>query len=119
MKKMLAIMALAALLACTQGPAPPELIYPYDGVSLTTIPFTWTSVEGASEYRLEICKDEGFVTPNTIDETTTDTTYKLPTERWGEFEDGTIYYWRVSSGDEAAWGKPSLVRTFNVMGGGK
>ncbi|MBD3284941.1 hypothetical protein GF359_01085 [candidate division WOR-3 bacterium] len=112
MKKILLVLMVAAFLGCTQGPPPPELCFPPDGYELTYMPFSWTSVPEANEYRLQISADEGFF-DNVIDEVTADTFYSV-TSHYSEFEDGTIYYWRVLSGNTDGWGNPSEVRTISV-----
>ena len=114
MKKLLpiAVIVFAALAGCTQGPPPPELIFPDNGYELTTWPFSWSSVAEADEYQFQISKDESFYDV-VINEVTTDTFYSVASQ-YAVFEDGTTYYWRVLSGNADGWGKSSEVRSFGV-----
>lgn len=75
----------------------------YPGNSSTTTPvtdpplgiplFSWTSVEGATKYRLQVDSEIGFNTPIFLDKTTSNTSY-TPSETNKLFADGT-WYWRV------------------------
>jgi len=112
MKKVLPILVFVALVGCTQGPPAPVLHFPPEGYELTTMPFFWSTVPEATEYSFQISKDLGFA-DMIINEVTTDTFYSVAS-KYELFEDGSIYYWRVSSGNGEAWGKSSEIRTISV-----
>lgn len=122
MKKMtLAVLTTAlalslVFLACSKGPAPPQLIYPQDRAILLNMPFVWSSVPEAENYLFEIAIDETFGT-SVIEEELTDTTYQIQTPE--EFEPDIQYYWHVYSGDGKNWGNASESRSFTLAGGGK
>lgn len=103
-------------LACSRGPAPPQLIYPQDGAILLNMPFVWSSVPEAENYLFEIAIDGTFGSP-VIEEELTDTTYQIQTPE--KFEPDIQYYWHVYAGDGKNWGNASESRSFTLAGGGK
>lgn len=120
MKKLLILAVFAALVSCSQGPLPPQLIQPLDGSALLAhYPFIWTAVPGAQEYLLEIGPDATFSSV-IISEAVADTFHDITNNpELSTLQPGFIYYWQVRSGDGKNWGNPSSYRTFHILQGGK
>ena len=76
--------------------------------------FTWTAVEGATSYRLQVSGDIGFTT-TVVNITTPNVSYTptLPTSTT-QFPDGT-WYWRVRVEAPAPIGEYSEVWSFNKV----
>lgn len=89
----------------------PKLLYPYKESDIEQpIEFVWNRKEGAMRFKIQIAKDINFndiyIEKNNLSESR----YKVE-----EFEDNTIYYWRVKSYskyDSSAW---SDIWNFRVM----
>jgi len=74
---------------------PPELLNPADRVELPFVPrFSWTAVEGAKEYRLQISTQDNFVVYEQIVTRNTDYT---PVQALINDRD---YFWRVQAVDQ-------------------
>lgn len=72
----------------------PSPLAPDHGAELAFVPrFSWTAVEAAKEYRLQISTQENFVSFN---QTTTRNTDYTPTEAFSNDQD---YFWRVQAVD--------------------
>lgn len=70
------------------------LLSPAHGAELPFVPrFSWTAVDSAKEYRLQISTQENFVT---FDQITTRNTDYTPTEAFSNDQD---YFWRVQAVD--------------------
>jgi hypothetical protein len=79
-----------------------QLLTPADGATITTFPnFSWTPVNRASVYKLEVSVTPTFATEVAV-HTTTETGF-IPAERAesypGELIAGRTYYWRVAAID--------------------
>jgi len=77
----------------TTAPDPPQLVSPGNhgiGVDPDPVTFTWNTVAGSDEYRLEVAENDTF-SPSVYTETLTDTTTSTA------LVVNTDYYWRVFS----------------------
>ncbi len=74
----------------------PELLFPTVALyPATVIPnFSWSSVDGADAYHIQVSKNENFniVIQHEIDTTVSDTSFQIH-----ELETSTKYYWRVAA----------------------
>jgi hypothetical protein len=95
----------------------PNLIAPTNGITITDNPpqFEWSSVAGATQYRLQVDNDINFLNP-AVDITTTNLTYSPPLPLIAG-----QYYWRVQanagSGLWGLWSSPAwsfTVETANM-----
>jgi hypothetical protein len=74
----------------------PELLTPDDGIQTPFVPtFTWTAVEGAKIYRLEVDTEEDFSSPSLY--TSKNTAFVWERNLSNDAE----YFWRVQAVDEA------------------
>jgi hypothetical protein len=83
------------LQACTEPPNAPNLISPPNGSTIdpTDVTLRWSSVEGATQYTMELCEDSACSSP-LGDFSTTNTSYSL-TPLASLIPDGYCAYWRV------------------------
>lgn len=88
----------------------PQLLMPEDGVDFAFTPrFSWTAVEGAKEYRLQISTQENF---NVVNEVTTRNTDYTPVNSLTNDQD---YFWRVQALDARGTNSPwSEIRRFRM-----
>jgi serine protease AprX len=93
-------------------PTTPSLSTPSDGgiASNGTPYFDWTSVSGATSYRIQVDDDASFSSPE-IDTTTSDSNY-TPTS---PLSIGTEYYWRVRASSSCGTGSWSSAWSFTVI----
>lgn len=92
----------------------PSLSGPADGAEVSSTPtLSWSSVEGATGYKLEIDDADDF-SSTAVSEEVTEATYTVATA----LAEGT-YYWHVAAKDENDdYGDYSTARSFKVTGGG-
>lgn len=98
----------------SSAPSSPTLIEPQDETTTTGashpplgLPaLSWTPVEGATSYRIEISTSVGFSDP-IVNETTYSTKY-VPKKAFADGE----YFWRVKARIGAAWGEYSDTFSF-------
>ena len=101
-------------LACLVSPDAPSLTYPGDGdtISGNQVTFSWTSVEDATNYKLEISSDEHFTSTALSEDSIDGTSYTVDLEYPTSPLNGQrTYYWHVASYKEG-WGSWSGVRSF-------
>lgn len=71
--------------------------------------FVWDEVDGATRYQLEVSRDTSF--EDLVVERVLEGAASTSAE--GSFEpDGTTYYWRVLSGNDAGWSNGDHVESF-------
>lgn len=89
---------------------PPQLLTPDDDVAVAFTPrFSWTSVEAAENYELQISTQQDFGTATTYRTTNTEYT---PIDALSNDQD---YYWRVKAIDEESNSSPwSITRKFSI-----
>lgn len=112
----LTALVLTGLPACSMGPEAPELVAPVDGSVLTTQPFEWTEVEGASRYLFQIGADADFVSNPLLSIDLTTNTFTMRERDYDLFQTGLSYYWRVYAGDDKRLGEASQVWSFQLLG---
>jgi hypothetical protein len=103
-----------SILACIAGPDAPSLTYPGDGdtLSASQVTFSWTSVEDATNYKLEVSSDENFTSTAVSEDSIDGTSYTVDLEYPTSPLNGqTTYYWHVAAYKEG-WGSWSGVRSF-------
>jgi hypothetical protein len=101
-------------LACLTGPDAPSLTYPgdEDTLSANQVTFSWTSVEDAANYKLEISSDENFTSTAVSEDSIDGTSYTVDLEYPTSPLNGQrTYYWHVAAFKEG-WGSWSEVRSF-------
>lgn len=101
-------------LACLVSPDAPSLTYPGDGdtISGSQVTFSWTSVEDATNYKLEISSDEYFTSTAVSEDSIVGTSYTVDLEYPTSPLNGQMtYYWHVAAYKEG-WGSWSDVRSF-------
>jgi hypothetical protein len=101
-------------LACLVSPDAPSLTYPGDGdtISASQVTFSWTSVEDATNYKLEISSDEHFTSTAVSEDSIVGTSYTVDLEYPTSPLNGQMtYYWHVAAFKEG-WGSWSEVRSF-------
>lgn len=88
----------------------PQLLAPNNGVDLAFVPrFSWTAVEGAKEYRLQISTQENF---NFVNEIVTRNTDYTPVNSLSNDQD---FFWRVQAIDARGTNSPwSEIRRFRM-----
>lgn len=88
----------------------PQLLAPDNAVDLAFVPrFSWTAVEGAKEYRLQISTQENF---NFVNEIVTRNTDYTPVSALSNDQD---YFWRVQAIDARGTNSPwSEIRRFRM-----
>jgi len=88
----------------------PELLTPSDNVDLSFLPrFSWTAVESAEKYELQISTQPDFGSATSYQTYNTEYT---PEEALGNDQD---YYWRVKGIDKNGYGTPwSTIRQFRM-----
>ncbi len=86
----------------------PDLVYPPDGVECIdgAVPFAWTSVEGATHYRIRAGTECGVI--DLVDEVTADTTYTRT------LTGQTVHWWVAPRNACGTFGDPSACRTFTT-----
>jgi hypothetical protein len=91
------------------APAIVALLLPLNGTTLdsASVTLSWTPVNGAANYWVEIDNDSLFTSP-LIDSTLTGNTYL-----YSNFSEGN-YFWRVRGGNSAGWGEFSSTWSFNL-----
>lgn len=99
-------------------PAGPTLLSPGgpDGGTVETIDtlkpaFSWTPVEGATSYRIQVSRNVGF-TMLAVNTTTSETSYSAPS--WVSLSKGTRHWWRVQAIGSAGTGPWSTLFTFTT-----
>jgi subtilisin family serine protease len=93
------------------GLDPPEPSSPVNGM-FTSDPyptFTWSEVDGATVYHLQVDQGPSFPSPDINNSSITETYYTSP----NPLADG-IWYWRVRSGDGGDWSDWSTVEDFGI-----
>jgi hypothetical protein len=92
---------------------PPQLLAPPHQVDLTFLPrFSWTAVEAAKQYRLEISTQPDFSNPSSLTAYVTSQTDYTPERTLSNDQD---YYWRVLATDARGTNGPwSEVRRFRM-----
>jgi len=103
-------------LACIGGGAVPTLVYPSDGdtVSASELILSWTEVEGARLYRLEIDRDSFFMSPAVSEESESTTWAVRLDTATSPLAGQQTYYWHVAAYVET-WGAWSETRSFYVV----
>ncbi|MBP7963380.1 MAG: hypothetical protein KBG20_12555 [Caldilineaceae bacterium] len=88
----------------------PQLLAPSHGMALPFVPrFSWTAVEAAKEYRLQVSTQENFTT---YDQTVTRNTDHTPVDAYSNDQD---YFWRVQAVDARGITSPwSEIRSFRA-----
>jgi Abnormal spindle-like microcephaly-assoc'd, ASPM-SPD-2-Hydin len=93
-----------------RGIASPVLLAPSD--TATALPvrpvLLWSRADSAFRYRLELSLDTAFAQETLNDSTCADTLFRIASPLLND----TTYYWRVTAGDSAGWGSPSLIGRF-------
>ncbi|MGQ9788423.1 MAG: STT3 domain-containing protein [Candidatus Hadarchaeaceae archaeon] len=97
----------------TAPPEAPELLTPENGAVLTdnTPVFSWSSVPGATGYRLVVDEEQDFSSP-LLDNLIDGTTFTPPSGL-----SPSSYYWKVYAVDQAFNENASQVWTFTIGGG--
>jgi len=92
-------------------PAAPSLSSPPNASETddTTPTFSWSSVSGATSYRIQVDDDFGFSSPE-IDQTTSSTSYTPGSE----LPDGDTYYWQVQASNSCGSGPWPAVWEFAI-----
>lgn len=101
-------------IACIGGTGAVTLISPPDAdtVSGDELSLSWSTVESATHYRLEISRDESFSTLAVDADSITGTSYVVDLSYQTSPLDGqATYYWHVSAYAEG-WGSWSDARSF-------
>ena len=109
-----ALVLIFAGLACLISPDAPSLTYPGDGdtISGSQVTFSWTSVEDATNYKLEISQDESFMSPVVSEDSIDGTSYTVDLGyETSPLNGQSTYYWHVAAFKEG-WGSWSGVRSF-------
>lgn len=93
-------------------PAAPTLIAPINGALLTTLTPTldWSSVASATNYRVQVCIDSTFGSPQ-IDTVVSYDSMLVPA---GKLSNGAIYYWRVRGVNGGVGGNYSVIWHFST-----
>ncbi len=99
----------------------PQPVYPANYAQTTSITdpplgvpsFSWTSVNGALKYRLQVDNDIGFNNPIALDTQTASTSY-TPASSWHLFADG-VWYWRVRVDEPGPVGEWSNIMSFTKV----
>ena len=93
-------------------PAVPGTLVPADmatGVGLSPA-FTWTGIDTATYYQLQISKDDDL-SPTVLDEEVDDTIFTT-----SNLEASTTYYWRIRASNPGGYGEWSEVYSFTTIG---
>jgi hypothetical protein len=99
----------------TEQPAAPQLLAPADGADVTGIPaLSWSNVDGASDYRLQVAADLGFGNRLVNRGGLSSTMTSIP-----DAETGTTYYWRVLATTATCHGSWSETRSFTISEAGE
>lgn len=119
-KRWIAALALASILALTSGavclvsPDAPGLTYPPDGDTIkgSQVTFSWSAVEDATNYKLEISSDEYFTSTAVSEDSVDATSYTVDLGyETSPLNGQRTYYWHVAAFKEG-WGSWSGVRSF-------
>lgn len=101
---------------CIPGGNAPTLLSPPDGdtIAAAEIIFSWSAVDGAAYYRLEIARDSGFASPLVSEGEISAISYTL--DNSGAISpltgEGT-YFWQVTAySEDAGWGPGSDAWSF-------
>ncbi|MBA7652621.1 hypothetical protein ES703_60456 [subsurface metagenome] len=108
------VVLIFSTVACLISPDAPGLLYPPDGdtISGSQVTFSWTSVEDATSYKLEISQDESFMSPAVSEDSIDGTSYTVDLEyETSPLNGQSTYYWHVAAFKEG-WGSWSGVRSF-------
>jgi len=101
-------------LACLISPDAPGLLYPPDGdtISGSQVTFSWSAVEDATSYKLEISSDEYFTSTAVSEDSVDATSYTVDLGyETSPLNGQSTYYWHVAAFKEG-WGAWSGVRSF-------
>ena len=101
-------------IACIGGVGVPTLTEPADSATLSgdAVTLSWTEVESATRYKLEISRDEFFSSPAVNDDSITGISYLLDLGTFtSPLEGKETYYWHVAALAEG-WGNFSETRSF-------
>ncbi|MCK4334879.1 hypothetical protein KAX06_08890 [candidate division WOR-3 bacterium] len=108
------VVLIFSTLACLLSPDSPGLLYPPDGdtISGSQVTFSWSAVEDATNYKLEISSDEYFTSTAVSEDSVDGTSYTVDLGYATSPLNGqSTYYWHVASFKEG-WGSWSGVRSF-------
>lgn len=107
-----------SLAGCGGGPPSPSLAWPGNGDTLTgsEAVFSWSSVEGASLYRMEISSDSFFMSSSISADTITDTFFVVNLAFGGPLEGQCTYYWHAAafSDNWSAWSDAGSFYNANI-----
>ncbi|MBM4169755.1 MAG: T9SS type A sorting domain-containing protein, partial [Ignavibacteria bacterium] len=94
------------------GLTTPTLVSPSNGSSNqpTTLTLSWSTVSGATTYRLQVSTSSGFATTIVDDSTLTTTSRQV-----GPLANNTTYYWRVSAKGTAATSSFTTAWSFSTL----
>jgi hypothetical protein len=101
-------------LACLVSPDAPSLTYPPDGDTIkgSQVTFSWTSVEDATNYKLEISSDENFMSTAVSEDSIDATSYTVDLGyETSPLNGQRTYYWHVAAFKQG-WGSWSGARSF-------
>lgn len=111
----LGLLAVVGLgIACIGGTDAPTLISPGDGdtVSGDQLTLSWSAVESATHYRLEISRDEFLTSPAVSEDSLPAASYTVDLSGFDPvLEGGVTYYWHVGAYVEG-WGSWSTANSF-------
>ncbi len=90
----------------------PTAVDPPDGAMDvdTTVDLTWTAVDGATSYSVEVATDDAFTNVVASVDGVSGTTTTV-----GPLEEGTTYYWRVRGENDAGAGPWSSAFSFTTL----
>ena len=92
-------------------PSPPQLLLPEDNASIVGRPvFSWSAVEGASGYSIQVAEDIGFLKLTMDQNGWTSTSVPLP----GSWKEDFVYRWRVRCESPDGPGDWSSIRTYST-----
>ena len=93
-------------------PTAPTLLSPADGATSVSVTpaLSWTSVLGATSYRVQVGTDATLTQPLTYTDTVNGTILDMPI-----LQTATTYYWRVCAANLAGQGPWSVIRSFTTI----
>jgi hypothetical protein len=118
------VIALTVLLiGCGPAADAPSLVYPgeADTLSGSQVTFSWSAVESATLYRIEIASDSFFMNPAISADTLASTSYLVDFSFGGPLEGQRFYYWHAAAYVEgwSAWSETRSFYNANVNPPGK
>lgn len=101
------------LIGCGSSADVPSLAYPGDADTLsgTQVTFSWSAVESAALYRIEIASDSFFMNPAVSADTISSTFFPVDFSFGGPLEGQRFYYWHAAAYVEG-WSAWSETRSF-------